>query len=247
MVPLGRIQPSIALFFWQAAQELDDTKAVPRRQPLPLAPRQGRAITATQARHYIKPACTRSRVPPRRPKPCDRSPGISRSPYLHLGIIGTGLLSIPVLAGSAAYAIGEARRWPVGLAREPLQAKAFYGAIALATLLGAAANMLSLNAVKALIWSVVINGIVGVPVIALLMPMSANKLVRGSSAYRSAGRPSAGSLQCGVFELLGAAGLLYPPTRRVAGVGLVALTLAVTPAPIYMLQRPNLFDVPLPR
>jgi Mn2+/Fe2+ NRAMP family transporter len=96
-----------------------------------------------------------------------------------LGIIGTGLLSIPVLAGSAAYAIGEARRWPVGLTRQPLQAKAFYSAIALATLLGAAANMLSLNAVKALIWSAVINGVVAVPVMALLMLMSTNERIMG--------------------------------------------------------------------
>src|SRR6266436_3169829 len=57
-----------------------------------------------------------------------------------LGIVGTGLLSVPVLAGSAAYALGEARKWPVGLAKRPLQAKAFYGAIAIATFLGAMAT-----------------------------------------------------------------------------------------------------------
>src|SRR5471032_2804300 len=69
-----------------------------------------------------------------------------------LGIFGTGLLSVPVLAGSAAYALGEARRWPVGLSRRPLQAKAFYGAIAMATLIGAVANVFALNPVKALVW-----------------------------------------------------------------------------------------------
>jgi uncharacterized membrane protein len=56
--------------------------------------------------------------------------------------------------------------------------------------------------------------------------------------------PRATVLVSGVFELPGAAGLLYRPTRRAAGVGLFALTIAVTPAHIYMLQRPNLFDVP---
>jgi len=56
--------------------------------------------------------------------------------------------------------------------------------------------------------------------------------------------PRATVLISGVFELLGAAGLLYPPTRRAAGVGLFVLTIAVTPAHIYMLQRPELFDVP---
>jgi uncharacterized membrane protein len=56
--------------------------------------------------------------------------------------------------------------------------------------------------------------------------------------------PRAAVLVSGVFELLGAAGLLYRPTRRAAGVGLFILTLAVTPAHIYMLQRPELFGVP---
>lgn len=96
-----------------------------------------------------------------------------------LGIIGTGLLSVPVLAGSAAYALGEARRWPVGLARRPLQAKAFYTAIAVATLLGATANVASLNPVKALVWAAVINGLVAVPVMALLMLMAANVRIMG--------------------------------------------------------------------
>jgi Mn2+/Fe2+ NRAMP family transporter len=96
-----------------------------------------------------------------------------------LGIVGTGLLSIPVLAGSAAYALGEARGWPVGLARRPLQAKAFYGAIALATLLGAGANAFGLNPVQALVWVAVINGIVAVPVMALLMLMSTDARLMG--------------------------------------------------------------------
>src|SRR5689334_23892138 len=77
-----------------------------------------------------------------------------------LGIVGTGLLAVPVLAGSAAYAVGEACKWPVGLARRPLAAKAFYGTIALATVLGAAINFSPINPIKALFWSAVINGVV---------------------------------------------------------------------------------------
>jgi len=96
-----------------------------------------------------------------------------------LGIVGTGLLSVPVLAGSAAYALGEARRWPVGLARQPLQAKAFYAAIAAATFLGAMANVFALNPVTALVWAAVINGVVAVPVMALLMLMGANTKIMG--------------------------------------------------------------------
>jgi Mn2+/Fe2+ NRAMP family transporter len=94
-----------------------------------------------------------------------------------LGIVGTGLLSVPVLAGSAAYALGEARRWPVGLSRKPLQAKAFYTTITLATLLGALANVAAINPMKALLWAAVLNGIVAVPVMALLVRMAANRKV----------------------------------------------------------------------
>jgi Mn2+/Fe2+ NRAMP family transporter len=95
------------------------------------------------------------------------------------GIIGTGLLAIPVLATSAAYAVGEARRWPVGLARQPLQARAFYATIAAATLLGALANVASVNAMQSLVWVAVINGIVAVPVMALLMLMAADPRILG--------------------------------------------------------------------
>ena len=96
-----------------------------------------------------------------------------------LGIIGTGLLSIPVLAGSAAYAVGEAEGWVVGLARQPLQAKAFYGAIVAATMLGAVGNLFGVNPIKALVWCAVINGIVAVPVMALLMLMSTDRSILG--------------------------------------------------------------------
>jgi Mn2+/Fe2+ NRAMP family transporter len=74
-----------------------------------------------------------------------------------LGIIGTGLLAVPVLAGSAAYALGEARRWPIGLARQPIKAKAFYATIAVATMADAAMNFLPFNPVRALVWSAVIR------------------------------------------------------------------------------------------
>ena len=76
-----------------------------------------------------------------------------------LGIVGTGLLSIPVLAGSAAYALGEARRWPVGLARKPLRAKAFYATILVAIVIGAIANVLSISPMRALVWAAVIMAV----------------------------------------------------------------------------------------
>jgi Mn2+/Fe2+ NRAMP family transporter len=95
--------------------------------------------------------------------------GAAASTLFAIGIIGTGLLSVPVLAGSAGYALGEARRWPVGFSRAPLRAKAFYASIALATALGALANLLLIDPMKALVWAAVLNGIVSVPVMVMVM------------------------------------------------------------------------------
>ena len=94
-----------------------------------------------------------------------------------LGIIGTGLLSVPVLAGSAAYALGEARRWPVGFSRKPLQAKFFYGSIALAMLVGGSLNIAAVNPMQALLWAAALNGIVAAPVMALLVRMAGDRKV----------------------------------------------------------------------
>lgn len=96
-----------------------------------------------------------------------------------LGIVGTGLLAVPVLAGSAAYALGEARRWPVGLSRQPKQAKAFYGTIAVATLIGAVANALKVSPIKALVWSAVLNAIAAAPIMVRLIQMATNPTAMG--------------------------------------------------------------------
>ncbi len=83
------------------------------------------------------------------------------------------------LAGSAAYAIGEARKWPIGLARQPKEAKAFYVTIVMATGIGVLLNFTPINPIKALYWCAVINGIVAVPVITLMMLMAANAKIMG--------------------------------------------------------------------
>ena len=96
-----------------------------------------------------------------------------------LGIVGTGLLAVPVLAGSAAYALGEAMGWRVGLAQRPERAPAFYWTIAAATFLGAAVNFTSLDPIKALFWSAVINGLAAVPIMAMIMLMASHRKVMG--------------------------------------------------------------------
>jgi len=97
-----------------------------------------------------------------------------------LGIVGTGLLAIPVLAGATAYAVGESRQWPVGLARKPKEAVAFYGVLALSGGIGIALNFTPINPISALYWSAVINGVLAVPVMVLLMLMVRHKRVMGS-------------------------------------------------------------------
>jgi NRAMP (natural resistance-associated macrophage protein)-like metal ion transporter len=97
-----------------------------------------------------------------------------------LGIVGTGLLAIPVLAGATAYAVGEGRQWPVGLARRPKEAAAFYAVLALSGGIGIALNFTPINPISALYWSAVINGVLAAPVMVLLMLMARHRNVMGS-------------------------------------------------------------------
>jgi NRAMP (natural resistance-associated macrophage protein)-like metal ion transporter len=96
------------------------------------------------------------------------------------GIIGIGLLAVPVLAGSAAYALGEALGWPTGLARLPRDARAFYGTIVVGTLVGVFVNFIDLDPIKALFWCAVINGVVAVPLMIVIMLMAMDKRVMGA-------------------------------------------------------------------
>ncbi len=86
-----------------------------------------------------------------------------------LGIIGTGLLAVPVLAGSSAYAVGEAFGWHVGLARKLGRAPSFYAIIAWAFVIGVGLNFVHIDPIKALFWSAVINGVVAVPVMMMML------------------------------------------------------------------------------
>jgi NRAMP (natural resistance-associated macrophage protein)-like metal ion transporter len=189
------------LFFWQAAQEVEDTRTEPIRQPLLRRPKQGEsalarirldtvagmaisnlvalAIMATAAAtlHGLKDRDVESAA--QAAEALRPLAGSFAFALFSLGIIGTGLLAVPVLAGSAAYSLGEARRWPVGLSREPKQAKAFYATIALATILGAVANLAHISPIKALVWSAVLNAIAAVPIMAVLMQMGSNTAVMG--------------------------------------------------------------------
>lgn len=92
-----------------------------------------------------------------------------------LGIIGTGLLAVPVLAGSAAYAISESRSWTCGLEHKLNEAVGFYGVIGLATVLGVAVDYSPLDPIKALFWSAVLNGVIAVPIMAAMMIVASRR------------------------------------------------------------------------
>jgi Mn2+/Fe2+ NRAMP family transporter len=96
-----------------------------------------------------------------------------------LGIVGTGLLAIPVLAGSAAYALGETLSWTVGLARQAFEARAFYGAITMATLIGVLIVFSPLDPIRALFLSAVVNGAVSGPIIGAMVVLGSRKSVMG--------------------------------------------------------------------
>ena len=96
-----------------------------------------------------------------------------------IGIVGTGLLAVPVLAGSAAYAVSEVFGWAESLDAKPNDARAFYATIAVATLLGAALNFVGLDPVRALFWAAVVNGVLAAPLMAIMMLIVRNPRVMG--------------------------------------------------------------------
>ena len=100
------------------------------------------------------------------------------------GIVGTGLLALPVLAGSAGYALGEALNWPVGLERQPLQARGFYVIVAVSTLLGLGLVLVHIDPIKALYYSAIINGVTAAPVMVLIMLLTGSKRVMGQFTLR---------------------------------------------------------------
>ncbi len=95
------------------------------------------------------------------------------------GIVGTGLLALPVLAGSAAYALGETFRFKTGLEAKPAKAKMFYGSIALATVIAIGLSLTPIDPIKMLFWSAVTNGVISVPLMVIIMLLASRRKVMG--------------------------------------------------------------------
>ncbi|HEY4999107.1 MAG TPA: divalent metal cation transporter, partial [Usitatibacter sp.] len=100
------------------------------------------------------------------------------------GIVGTGMLAIPVLAGSAAYAVSETFRWPIGLGLTLLEARGFYAILTGATLVGVGLGFTSVDPIKALFWAAVVNGVIAVPIMVVMMLLSAKPEVMGRFTAR---------------------------------------------------------------
>ena len=189
------------LFFWQSSLEAEDERIDPQAKPLVVAPQQAEAeiqrirvdtyigiffsnligwfIIVTVAATLHGQGITDIGSSAEAAEALRPIGGPLTFALFALGIIGTGMLAVPVLAGSAAYVLGEALQWPSGLARQPNEAKAFYGAIAAATAIGVALNFTPIDPIKALFWSAVINGVVAVPVMIILMLMTRRTEIMG--------------------------------------------------------------------
>ncbi len=190
------------LFFWQASQEVEEQRAADGEEPLKQAPEQAEAhlnrikidtyvgmgfsnliaffimLTAavTFNLHGIKDIETTAQAA----EALRPIAGEFAFLLFSAGIIGTGLLSVPVLAGSAAYAVAESFNWRIGLGLQLLEARGFYLILTIATLLGVALTFTSIDPIAALFWSAVINGVIAVPIMAVMMLMAARSDVMGS-------------------------------------------------------------------
>jgi NRAMP (natural resistance-associated macrophage protein)-like metal ion transporter len=190
------------LFFWQASEEVEDMQARPGTKPLAQdalsAPRELRRIqwdtwsgmfysdltayfiilatavtlksaeitnieTAAQAADALRPLA-----------------GDFAFLLFALGILGVGLIGVPVLAGSGAYALCEAMDWKWGLERKATDARGFYGIIALSVLVGLLIQYSPISPMKALFWSAVINGVVAVPLMVVVIILASKKAVMGA-------------------------------------------------------------------
>lgn len=179
------------LFFWQASQEAEDQRVDSRKSPLAekhygaekefhrirLDTLIGMAFSNLIAISIIITAAATLNASGKTDIETSAQAAEALRPVagafaefiFALGIIGTGLLAVPVLAGSAAYAIGEGRRWTVGLARKPREAVSFYTVLALSAGIGILLNFTPIPPISALYWSAVINGVLAIPVMVLLM------------------------------------------------------------------------------
>jgi Mn2+/Fe2+ NRAMP family transporter len=189
------------LFFWQAEEEVEDVKERVGARPLARAPEQAKAefsrirwdtyigmglsntvalfIVLTTAVTLHAQGVTDIQTSSQAAEALRPIAGPAVFLVFSLGIIGTGLLALPVLGSAATYAVGECFGWHVGLTRKVHRAPRFYAVLGLGTLIGAGLNFTPLDPVKALFRSAVINGVVAAPIMVMIMLLASRRDVMG--------------------------------------------------------------------
>jgi NRAMP (natural resistance-associated macrophage protein)-like metal ion transporter len=198
------------LFFWQAAQEVEDLKAVSARNGggnlLPHAEAVARQhlrrirwdtylgmgfsnliaffiILGTAATLHAA-GITHIETAGQAAEALRPIGGPATFLLFSLGIIGTGMLAVPVLAGSAAYAVAESFEWSSGLDSKVHEAREFYGIVAVATIGGVILNFAHMDPMRALVWSAEINGVIAIPIMTIMMMLAARRDIMGQFVIR---------------------------------------------------------------
>ena len=194
------------LFFWQATHEAQDVRADPNADALIRSPEQAKAhlrrikwdtyigmgfsnliaffIILSTAVTLNAAGVTQIQTAAQAAEALRPIAGELTFVLFALGIIGTGMLAVPVLAGSAAYAVAEAFDWPTGLDRKLFEAKEFYAIVTFATVGGMLLGLTAIDPIKALFWSAVINGFIAVPIMAVMMILAQRPDVMGQFVVR---------------------------------------------------------------
>ena len=189
------------LMFWQSGEEVEVMESQPKENPLKQVPKEapeefrrikvdtyiGMAISNFIAYCIILTAAatlhahgkTEINTAAEAAEALRPIAGPFAGLLFSLGIIGTGLLALPVLGGSAAYAVGESFKWPVGLERKAKEAKAYYAVLAVATLIGLILNFTKIDPIKALVWSAIINGVTAAPAMAFTILLASRRKIMG--------------------------------------------------------------------
>jgi len=189
------------LFFWQASEEVEEQRLDPDERPLKVAPEQsgqqlgrmkadtwfGMAVSNVVAFFVMLTAAvvfhahgiTSIQTTAQAAEALRPAAGAFAHVLFSVAIVGTGLLALPVLAGSAAYAVGEAMQWPTGLEKSPSVALRFYLLIAIATAGGVVLNVFHFDPIKALFWSAVVNGVASAPIMVVIMVLANRPAVMG--------------------------------------------------------------------
>jgi NRAMP (natural resistance-associated macrophage protein)-like metal ion transporter len=198
------------LFFWQAAQEMEDLKSDCLKQGRELLLPHAR----DEARHHMRrirwdtyvgmgfsnliaffiilsaaatlhaAGLTDIQTSAQAAQALKPLGGTGAFVMFTLGIVGTGMLAVPVLAGSAAYAVAESFDWESGMDRKLHEAQGFYAIIGVATVGGVALNFTHLDPMRALVWSAEINGIIAVPIMAVMMLLASRRDIMGDFVIR---------------------------------------------------------------